>query len=64
MKIIKYLLLLLYIYLFNFFIGNIFGKLLALFSLTPFVILSGFITLILFRRDLHTVSKYFFIYNL
>lgn len=36
--------------------GNVFGKLLALFSLTPFVILSGFISLILFRRDLHTIT--------
>ncbi|KAI4498110.1 hypothetical protein M0802_006934 [Mischocyttarus mexicanus] len=36
--------------------GDIFGKLLALVSLTPFVILISFITLILFRRDLHTIS--------
>ncbi|XP_050435343.1 dolichyldiphosphatase 1-like [Adelges cooleyi] len=36
--------------------GNFLGKLLALFSLTPFVILSGFLTLILFRRDLHTIT--------
>lgn len=39
-------------------LGDVFGKLLALFSLTPFVILSGFISLILFRRDLHTVSRH------
>lgn len=36
--------------------GDIFGKLLALISLTPFGIGSGFLTLILFRRDLHTIT--------
>ncbi|KAF7417709.1 hypothetical protein HZH68_000362 [Vespula germanica] len=36
--------------------GDILGKLLALISLTPFVILTGFMTLILFRRDLHTIA--------
>ncbi|KAK1129932.1 hypothetical protein K0M31_019628 [Melipona bicolor] len=36
--------------------GDLFGKFLALISLVPFVIIAGFITLILFRRDLHTIS--------
>ncbi|KAK9300352.1 hypothetical protein QLX08_006897 [Tetragonisca angustula] len=36
--------------------GDLFGKFLALISLIPFVIIAGFITLILFRRDLHTIS--------
>ncbi|XP_022258931.1 dolichyldiphosphatase 1-like [Limulus polyphemus] len=36
--------------------GDIFGKGLALMSLLPLVIISGFVTLILFRRDLHTIS--------
>lgn len=36
--------------------GDTFGKLLALISLTPFAILTGFVTLILFRRDLHTIA--------
>ncbi|XP_076763668.1 dolichyldiphosphatase 1 [Xylocopa sonorina] len=36
--------------------GDFFGRLLALVSLTPFVIITGFITLILFRRDLHTIT--------
>ncbi|XP_043496636.1 dolichyldiphosphatase 1-like [Polistes fuscatus] len=35
--------------------GDIFGKLLALVSLAPFIIVTSFITLILFRRDLHTI---------
>ncbi|KAG7210792.1 hypothetical protein KM043_012283 [Ampulex compressa] len=35
--------------------GDLLGKLLALISLVPFAILVGFITLILFRRDLHTI---------
>ncbi|XP_018312274.1 dolichyldiphosphatase 1 [Mycetomoellerius zeteki] len=35
--------------------GDIFGQLLAVISLMPFVIITGFITLILFRRDLHTI---------
>lgn len=39
------------------FAGDLFGKLLALISLVPFAIIAGFITLILFRRDLHTVSN-------
>ncbi|KAL6441937.1 hypothetical protein ACFW04_002365 [Cataglyphis niger] len=38
--------------------GDLFGKLLAVLSLMPFAIIAGFITLILFRRDLHTVSDY------
>lgn len=37
-------------------LGDVFGKLLALISLAPFGIGAGFVTLILFRRDLHTVS--------
>ncbi|XP_065332921.1 dolichyldiphosphatase 1-like [Cloeon dipterum] len=36
--------------------GDHFGKLLALFSLSPFAILAGFAALILFRRDLHTIT--------
>ncbi|XP_050447229.1 dolichyldiphosphatase 1-like [Cataglyphis hispanica] len=35
--------------------GDLFGKLLAVLSLLPFAIITGFITLILFRRDLHTI---------
>lgn len=38
------------------FSGDVFGQLLAVISLIPFAIITGFITLILFRRDLHTVS--------
>ncbi|XP_011499290.1 PREDICTED: dolichyldiphosphatase 1-like [Ceratosolen solmsi marchali] len=37
-------------------LGDIFGLLLALISLMPFAILAGFITLVLFRRDLHTIA--------
>lgn len=40
---------------FPLFVGDFIGKLLALISLAPFGIGSGFIALILFRRDLHTV---------
>ncbi|XP_043801105.1 dolichyldiphosphatase 1-like [Apis laboriosa] len=36
--------------------GDLFGKFLALVSLLPFAIIAGFITLILFRRDLHTIT--------
>ncbi|OAD54922.1 Dolichyldiphosphatase 1 [Eufriesea mexicana] len=36
--------------------GDLFGKFLALISLIPFAIIAGFITLILFRRDLHTIT--------
>ncbi|XP_072388732.1 dolichyldiphosphatase 1-like [Diabrotica undecimpunctata] len=36
--------------------GDLFGKFLALISLAPFGIGSGFIALILFRRDLHTIT--------
>lgn len=39
------------------FIGDLFGQLLAWVSLAPMGIGAGFVTLILFRRDLHTVSK-------
>ncbi|XP_070163047.1 dolichyldiphosphatase 1 [Polyergus mexicanus] len=35
--------------------GDLLGKLLAVLSLVPFAIIAGFITLILFRRDLHTI---------
>ncbi|KAG1682496.1 Dolichyldiphosphatase 1 [Nymphon striatum] len=35
--------------------GDWFGKLLALASLSPLVILVSFVTLIIFRRDLHTI---------
>lgn len=36
--------------------GDVIGKFLALISLAPFGIGSGFIALILFRRDLHTIT--------
>lgn len=36
--------------------GDGFGKFLALISLMPFAVLTGFITLIIFRRDLHTIA--------
>ena len=36
--------------------GDLLGMVLAWFSLLPIFILIGFTTLILFRRDLHTVS--------
>ncbi|XP_076293616.1 dolichyldiphosphatase 1 [Lasioglossum baleicum] len=36
--------------------GDLFGKFLALISLAPFAIIAGFITLILFRRDLQTIT--------
>ncbi|XP_059608815.1 dolichyldiphosphatase 1-like [Phlebotomus argentipes] len=36
--------------------GDLIGELLAWLSLMPMVLLAGFITLILFRRDLHTIS--------
>ncbi|KYM86086.1 PREDICTED: dolichyldiphosphatase 1-like [Atta cephalotes] len=35
--------------------GDIFGQFLAVISLMPFAIITGIITLILFRRDLHTI---------
>nr|XP_053630448.1 dolichyldiphosphatase 1-like [Cherax quadricarinatus] len=35
--------------------GDTIGKILAISSLTPIAIIVGFITLILFRRDLHTI---------
>ncbi|XP_015111599.1 dolichyldiphosphatase 1 [Diachasma alloeum] len=35
--------------------GDLVGFFLALISLMPFAIIAGFITLILFRRDLHTI---------
>ena len=38
------------------FSGDLLGKFLAFMSLAPFGIGAGFVTLILFRRDLHTVS--------
>lgn len=36
--------------------GDFIGKILALTSLLPFMIIVGFLTLILFRRDLHTIA--------
>jgi dolichyldiphosphatase len=39
--------------------GDWLGKLLAVSSLLPFGILSGFVALILFRRDLHTITFFF-----
>ncbi|XP_018321953.1 dolichyldiphosphatase 1 isoform X2 [Agrilus planipennis] len=36
--------------------GDAFGKILAFISLAPFGIGAGFVTLILFRRDLHTIT--------
>ncbi|XP_077262236.1 dolichyldiphosphatase 1 isoform X1 [Temnothorax americanus] len=35
--------------------GDVFGQLLAVISLIPFAIVAGLVTLILFRRDLHTI---------
>lgn len=45
------------------FLGDTIGKLLALISLAPFGIGAGFVTLILFRRDLHTVRNKNFYLN-
>ncbi|XP_046961178.1 dolichyldiphosphatase 1-like [Vanessa cardui] len=39
--------------------GDLFGKFLAFMSLAPFGIGAGFVTLILFRRDLHTIAFFF-----
>ncbi|ROT66983.1 putative dolichyldiphosphatase 1 [Penaeus vannamei] len=36
--------------------GDIIGQLLAISSLAPVAIIVGFVTLILFRRDLHTIT--------
>ncbi|OXA62560.1 dolichyldiphosphatase 1 [Folsomia candida] len=36
--------------------GDFFGKVLAISSLMPMALICGFITLILFRRDLHTIT--------
>lgn len=36
--------------------GDVIGKFLAVCSLTPMAIIVGFVTLILFRRDLHTIT--------
>lgn len=41
---------------FFYFLGDSFGKILALISLAPFGIGAGFVALILFRRDLHTIT--------
>lgn len=38
--------------------GDIIGKFLAMISLAPLGIGSGFVALILFRRDLHTVGLF------
>lgn len=45
------------------FAGDLFGQLLAWISLAPMGIGAGFVTLILFRRDLHTVSFHKFPYH-
>ncbi|KAM3959047.1 dolichyldiphosphatase 1 [Aphomia sociella] len=39
--------------------GDILGKFFALISLAPFGIGAGFVALILFRRDLHTIAFFF-----
>lgn len=39
--------------------GDLFGKVLAVASLIPLVLVVAFATLILFRRDLHTISFFF-----
>jgi dolichyldiphosphatase len=39
--------------------GDLIGKLFAYSCLTPFFILSSFVTLIFFRRDLHTIFYFF-----
>ncbi|XP_046734717.1 dolichyldiphosphatase 1-like [Diprion similis] len=36
--------------------GDLIGKFLALISLMPFAVIAGFLTLVLFRRDLHTIA--------
>ncbi|KAJ8688637.1 hypothetical protein QAD02_024432 [Eretmocerus hayati] len=36
--------------------GDYLGLLLALVSLMPFAVLAGFVTLVIFRRDLHTIA--------
>jgi len=36
--------------------GDLIGKVLAVASLMPMAVIAGFITLILFRRDLHTIT--------
>lgn len=38
--------------------GDVIGKLLACASMLPLVVIVGFVTLILFRRDLHTVRLF------
>ncbi|KAK0175656.1 hypothetical protein PV327_009388 [Microctonus hyperodae] len=38
--------------------GDFLGRMLAFISLTPFAVIVGFVTLILFRRDLHTISYF------
>lgn len=45
--------------LFFLFVGDLIGMLLALISLMPFAVIAGFITLIIFRRDLHTVRFFY-----
>lgn len=42
-------------YLSHLIAGDLVGKLLAYASMSPYVLICSFITLILFRRDLHTV---------
>ena len=44
--------------------GDILGKCLAWCSLLPIFVVVGFVTLILFRRELHTVSGYLYTHNL
>ncbi|XP_014228490.1 dolichyldiphosphatase 1-like [Trichogramma pretiosum] len=36
--------------------GNLLGLILAIISLTPFAVIAGFLTLMIFRRDLHTIA--------
>lgn len=46
-------------YVLLFVAGDIVGKILAWCSLLPIFIVVGFITLIVFRREIHTVSRYY-----
>ena len=45
-----------------FFAGDVIGKILAWFSLLPMFIVIGFITLIMFRREIHTVQYVVYCY--
>lgn len=42
-------------------LGDLVGKLLAYASLTPIIIVVSFLTLIFFKRDIHTVFSCFYV---